>query len=119
MNKCYILKKNEDIKELFNKKKSVGNRYFSIYYEKTRVNKDIEKDFKMVVSVSKKVGKAHLRNYLRRVVKEIIRKKLDQYDNLHLLIVVKSAAVNLSYCEKEIEIIKLINKIRGEKDEKR
>lgn len=117
MNKSYILKKNEDIKELFNKKKSVGNRYFSIYYEKTKSNNK-EKDFKMVVSVSKKVGKAHLRNYLRRVIKEIIRMNMSDYCNLHILIIVKGAAIKLSYQEKETELLKLINKIRGVKDEK-
>lgn len=118
MNKCYILKKNEDIKELFSQKKSVGNRYFSIYYDKGYHKNDEDINLKMVVSVSKKVGKAHLRNYLRRVMKEIVRKNIEDFNNLRLLIVVKRNAVELSYVEKEKELLKLIKKIRGIKDEK-
>lgn len=118
MNKCYILKKNEDIKELFCKKKSVGNRYFSIYYDKVYHKNDDDINLKMVVSVSKKVGKAHLRNYLRRVMKEIVRKNIEDFNNLSLLIVVKKNAIELSYIEKEKELLKLIKKIRGIKDEK-
>lgn len=112
MNKAYILKKNEDIKSLISKKQSVGNRFFTIYYYKCE-------GIQIAVSVSKKLGKAYLRNYLKRVVKEILRNQLDDLCNIKMLIVIKAPSIDLTFEEKRKELIKLINKIKGGKNEKR
>lgn len=104
MNKAYIIKKNEDIKSLVSKKNSVGSNYYAIYYKKAN-------DFKMAVSISKKIGKAHIRNYNKRVTKEIIRKNIESLNNINLLIVIKKASLELKYNEKENEILRLLNKI--------
>lgn len=111
MNKEYVLKKNEEIKSLINKKQSVGNRYYAIYYA-------ISSDFRVAVSVSKKLGKAHDRNYYKRVTKEIVRKNLDIINNVELLIVVKKSSTDLSYQEKEKELKKLLYMIKDGKNEK-
>lgn len=110
MNKVYILKKNHEIEQLIRYKHSVGNRFFSIYYKK-------DVDTKIVVSVSKKIGKAVERNYQKRIVKEILRKNISQIKNMHILISVKILSLELNYEEKSREVCKLIRKIKGDKDE--
>ncbi len=108
MNKQYILKKNHDIDSLVKFKQSVGNTYYAIYYRKSE-------SLQIVVSVSKKLGKAVVRNYNKRVIKEIIRKNMDQIPFVNMLIVVKKNSLNLTYLEKEVEIIKLIKRIKVKK----
>lgn len=110
MNRAYILKKNEEIKSLINKKQSVGNRYYAIYYASSS-------GFKVAVSVSKKLGKAHDRNYYKRVTKEIIRKNLDNIEKVEMLIVIKKSSIDLSYQDKEKELKRLLYKIKDGKNE--
>jgi ribonuclease P protein component len=77
MNRKYSLKKNHDIKELLQKKQSVGNKYYVIYYDY------IERKTPLIaLSVSRKVGNAVERNYEKRVVREIIRPLLETIENI-------------------------------------
>lgn len=108
MNKQYILKKNHDIDSLVKEKQSVGNTYFAIYYRKSE-------SLQIVVSVSKKLGKAVVRNYQKRVIKEILRKNMELIPYVDMLVVVKLNSLNLTYQEKENEIIKLIKRFKVKK----
>lgn len=108
MNKQYILKKNHDIDSLVKEKQSVGNTYFAIYYRKSE-------SLQIVVSVSKKLGKAVVRNYQKRVIKEILRKNMELIPSVDMLVVVKLNSLNLTYQEKENEIIKLIKRFKVKK----
>lgn len=112
MNKRYILRKNKDIEKLLSYKKSVGNVYYAIYYQNNLEN------LKVVASVSKKIGDAVERNYQKRVVKEIIRKNIDMNLKISCLIIVKKKSLDLSFLEKENNLIYLFNKIikQGEKN---
>ena len=73
MNKKYIIKKNEEIEVIVKKGKKRVSKYFIIYM----VNND--KDYNMYcVSVSKKLGKANVRNKIKRRTKDILMKnKID------------------------------------------
>ena len=112
MNRKYSLKKNYEIEKLVKAKKSVGNRYYAIYYQITN-----ELDPKIAISVSKRFKTAVKRNYNKRVTKEIIRKYLDGLNNLKMLIVVKDSVDKLTYKEKEGQLMYLINKILRSKNE--
>lgn len=108
MNKRYVLKKSKDIEELVKTRCSVGSKYYAIYYKKEET-----KEFKIAVSVSKKVGTSPVRNYEKRIVREIMR--LNQLENIQgyqLLIVIKKLATDLDYQGKEKEINELIKRIR-------
>lgn len=111
MNKQYIIKSNDEIKAIISKRKSVGSSFYAIYFKKST-------DFKLCVTVSKKIGNAVERNYQKRVVKEIIRKQMDKIRNVNLIIVVKQNSISLSFVDKEKEITRLIKKIRGINNEK-
>ena len=110
MNKKYSLKKSHDIEQLIKKKQSVGHRFFVIYY-------DYSEEIKIAISISKKVGKAVVRNYNKRVIREIVRANLELFEGLTCLIVIKEKSTELNYTEKSVEILKLLNKIKGDKNE--
>lgn len=106
MNKKYSLKKSYEIKRLIAKKKSVGNRFYAIYY-------DCGGCTQIAISISKKLCKAHDRNYNKRVIREILRNNFSLLVNKSMLIVIKEKSISLSFKEKEIELEKLLKKIRG------
>jgi len=105
MNKKYSLKKNKDIEKLVHMKKSVGNKFYSIYY---LIN---NKEPRIAISASKKLGNAVSRNYEKRVIREIVRPLLNNIGGYDLLIVIKSTAPNLSFEEKKGHVEYLLNKI--------
>ena len=69
MKKKYRIKKSNEIQQLMSKKKTVGNSYFILYHE----SKPENENFRYAISVSKKYGKAHERNLMKRRIREIIK----------------------------------------------
>ena len=107
MNKEYSLKKSYEIERLIKLKQSVGNKYYVIYY-------DYNDKTKVAYSINKKVGKAHIRNYNKRITREIVRNNFDLVKDLKILIVIKEKSTELNYIEKEKEITMLLKQIRKE-----
>ena len=107
MNHKYSLKKNHEIQKLVSKpNKSVGSKYYVIYYQKAEGTK-------IAVSVSKKIGKAIFRNYQKRITREILRLHFNHLQNKEMLVVVKANSLALSFSEKEREIERLLKTIEG------
>ena len=107
MNKAKIIKNSETYSEIINKKRFEKNQYFSIYYEKTdNLNK-------YGITVPKKVGKAHIRNKLKRQIKNII---ITNEKNIQIgfnyVIIIKEASLRLSYQEMTNELLNLFKKVR-------
>lgn len=113
MNKKYSLKKNYDIEKLVKERKSVGNTYYAIYYNDSNLQ-----DPKIAISVSKKLGKAVVRNYEKRVIREIVSKNMNLLTPIQYLIIVKVKSMDLTFKEKEKELKYLFKKIRKNKGEK-
>lgn len=105
MEKEYIIKKNDDIATLVGKKKRLYSDNYIVYYYKYE-------RFKLAVSVSKKLGKANIRNYEKRVVKEILRPLVKQMPNYQMLIVVREKALESEFLAKKEDLLGLIKKIR-------
>lgn len=105
MEKEYIIKKNEDIATLVGKKKRLFSDNYIVYYYK-------HERFKLAVSVSKKLGKANIRNYEKRVVKEILRPLVKQMPSYQMLIVVREKALESEFLAKKEDLLGLIKKIR-------
>lgn len=104
------LKKRSDFVKTYNKKKSFGNRNLVLYINKNDL------DYSRVgITISKKVGKATVRNKIRRRMKEILRAYQDRIkDGYDLVIVVKKNVPNISFQELKgsfLHIIK-ISKMR-------
>ena len=106
MNKDKIIRKSEDFTKIIKNNQSVKNKYFSIYYQKS--DKTL-----YGITIPKKIGKAHIRNKLKRQLKNIIinNEKYIQ-TNINYVIIIKELSVNLNYEELQNEFINLIKKVR-------
>ena len=106
MNKKYIISKNEEIASIVSSGHKNYSNYFIIY------NIESENDYNMYcTSVSKKIGKAHIRNKIKRIIKDILMKN-KLFLKRKYVIIVKKEALDASY--KELEEV-LINQIKGAK----
>lgn len=109
MNKQYIIRKNEEIENIVKTGKKTVSKYFIIYNKE-----DINEYNRYCVSVSKKLGKAHTRNKIKRRIKDILMKnKIDL--SKKYVIIIRKEAVTASY--EDLKNI-LIKQIKGEKNEK-
>ena len=106
MNKEKIIKKSEQFTEIINQGKSIKNQYFSIFY--TQSNETL-----YGITVPKKVGKAHIRNKLKRQIKNIITtNEKDIQTNINYVIIIKECSKKLDYFNLEKELLNLIKKVR-------
>ena len=111
MKKKNIIKKQNEYTEIINKSPYIKNNYFIIYYKKNN------EENRFGISVPKKTGKAHIRNKIKRRIKNII--DLNEF-NIHnqydYVIIIRKRLIELDYHEMESQLISLIKKI-GEKNE--
>ena len=108
MNKDRIIKKSETYSEIISKKKCIKNKYFSVYYEKTNIEN------KYGITIPKKIGKAHIRNKIKRQIKNIIMTNEKNIQmGFNYVIIIKEAILELTYQNIEKEIIDLLKKVRN------
>ena len=106
MNKNKIIRKSETYTEIISQKHSVKSMYFSIYYIESN-------DTLYGITVPKKIGKAHIRNKVKRQIKNIIitnENNIQTYYNY--VIIIKEAALKLDYASLEKELLNLMKKVR-------
>ena len=106
MNKDKIIKSSKVYSEIISQNISCKNNYFSLYYQKTD-------NTLFGITVPKKVGKAHIRNKLKRQIKNIISNNEKNIQNKNsYVIIVKETALDLTYLEKETKLMELFKKVR-------
>lgn len=111
MKKKQIIQKEIEFTELIKNYPYKKNPYFVIYYRKTKENN------RYGISVPKKTGKAHIRNKIKRRIKNII----DQNEKMvhspyDYVIIIRKRLLELNYQQMEEQLINLMKKI-GEKNE--
>ncbi|MGG3841339.1 ribonuclease P protein component [Anoxybacillus kestanbolensis] len=74
MKKKYRIKKNDEFQEVFKQGTSVANRQFVIYV----LDKPEQAYFRIGLSVSKKIGKAVVRNRVKRYVRQVFHEEWDR-----------------------------------------
>ena len=94
MKKEYRVKSSQDFDNIIRKKQSFANRQFVIYYQENKLD-----HMRLGISVSKKLGKAHERNKLKRYVRESFKTRKDFLKNYDIIIIVRPAAKGLSFLE--------------------
>lgn len=94
MKKEYRVKRSQDFDNIIRKKQSFANRQFVIYYQENKLD-----HMRLGISVSKKLGKAHERNRLKRYVRESFKTRKDFLKNYDIIIIVRPAAKGLSFLE--------------------
>ena len=94
MKKEYRVKKSQDFDNIIRKKQSFANRQFVIYYQENKLD-----HMRLGISVSKKLGKAHERNRLKRYVRESFKTRKDFLKNYDIIVIVRPAAKELPFLE--------------------
>ena len=94
MKKEYRVKKSQDFDNIIRKKQSFANRQFVIYYQENKLD-----HMRSGTPASKKLGKAHERNRLKRYVRESFKTRKDFLKNYDIIIIVRPAAGGLSFLE--------------------
>ena len=95
MKKYEIVKKHEEFNNIIKSSHFIKNEYFVIY------NKDTLNNYpRFGIAISTKFGKAHIRNYYKRITKNIIdqNKKLFK-NNQDYIIMIKKSCLNVKYNE--------------------
>ena len=107
MKKIYRIKKNEDIKLVLDNKKSAGNKNYIIYIMKNSE----AKNFRVAMSVSKKIGNAVVRNRQKRLIRQVFNSNKDKIKLYEIFVIARSNVVNLTYNEVEQNILHLLKKL--------
>ena len=112
MKKKDIVKSKILFNDIIKEGKRNANKYFVLCYVKNSINKN-----NYGIAVGKKIGNAVVRNKLKRQIRNIIDNNNKLFPNYYnYIIICKKEILELSFLEKEKELIKIFNK--GEKNEK-
>ena len=105
MKKEKILKKSEDFSKIISNQQSIKNKYFSLYYKESN-------NTLYGITVPKKIGKAVIRNKLKRQLKNIISNN-EKYiqSNYNYVIIIKEPALKLDYEGLINNLIDLMKKV--------
>ena len=106
MKKEYRVKKNEDFSYIIKHKHSLANRSFIIYYVKNDLN-----HARIGISVSKKLGKAVIRNKIKRQVRMIVQQTINFNDNYDYIVIVRNKYLDLDFISNLNELKYLYKKI--------
>ena len=105
MKKKNIIKSKLEYTKIIKNCKYKKNNYFVIYYCKTTKNN------RYGISVPKKIGKAYLRNKIKRRLKNIIdHNEFNIQKPYDYVIIIRKRLIELNYQEMEKSFISIINK---------
>lgn len=106
LRRAHRLKKNKDFQITYKKGKSVAGQYVILYYIKN--NSDLNK---FGFSVSKKIGKAVVRNRTKRILRECCRLHQNELKTgYNIIFIARPKIKGIKYRLVEQEIMKLFAK---------
>ena len=107
MKKEYRVKKSEEIEKIIKHRQSIGNKYYILY----KMKNNETSHFRYAMSVSKKLGKAHIRNRLKRQVTSIIDNlPINLNLNYDVFIIVRKTILDIDYDTMKNELEYLFKK---------
>ena len=98
MKKKNIVRKKSDFSRIIKTTKPIVSKFYVIYIERTN-----DPEYHFGISVSKKLGKAVLRNKLKRQLKYIIDKK-DYQKGFNCIIILRKSVLNANFTRKQEEL---------------
>lgn len=99
------LKKNKQFTYLYKKGKRSFTKHLTLYTMTSKF-----KDYKIGYSVSKRIGKANVRNKIKRRMKEIVRTNGFAQNYNNYVLVAKEGIEEVSFLELSNEIREIFNK---------
>lgn len=120
MKKRRRIKKNEDFQKVFKGGKSFANRQFVVYY----LEKEGQEEFRIGLSINKKIAKAVTRNQIKRYVRQsFLELNDDLKQNMDYVIIARNPAATMNFHEtkKSLEHVLKIAKVlkRSSRDKKK
>ncbi|CAM3207863.1 ribonuclease P protein component [Leuconostoc rapi] len=114
MRKTFRIKKPTEFQIVFNKHRSVANKYFIVY----QLDKQEQKHFRLGISVSKKIGKAHDRVWVKRRIRQsMLELKPQISQEIDILVIARPAVAKQSQQfikEQMIHVLKLAHILKVE-----
>lgn len=109
MKKKYRIKSEIDFQHIFEKKQSKANKQFVIYY----VKKNNQEHLRVGLSVSKKLGKAVVRNQIKRKIRRAFH-ELDGFfkQNYDIIVIARLPVVTMSVAEIKKSLLHVMNLCR-------
>lgn len=103
----YSIKKTQEFKEIYKKRKSFSNDFFVLY-----TNENINNDYnRLGISVSKKVGNSVIRHKIKRRIRDIFYRNNDSLKKVYdIVIVCKNTISKICYKELNNSFIELCRK---------
>jgi ribonuclease P protein component len=115
MNKHQRIKKNAEFQKIFKRGKSFANRQFVVYC----LAKEGQVDFRIGLSVSKKIGNAVTRNRIKRYIRQAFLEMKEEINpNMDYVIIARHQAASLDFHESKknlqhvLKVAKMIQKIK-------
>ncbi len=107
MRKENVLKNNYEFNRIIENQAYRKNRYFVVYFVPNFLN-----HARFGISVGKKIGKAVVRNRLKRQVRSIVDENKKYYSNgFDYIIMVRKGCLSISYQEMKMQLYQLLNQI--------
>jgi len=104
INKKHRLRDNKDFSLVYRKGKSYASDLLVLYVL------DKSNDFQAGFSISKKIGKAVVRNKIKRRLSEIIRLTLENFRDCKIVLIARKPITDKSYKEIEVSLQRLLKK---------
>ncbi|HGH7174807.1 TPA: ribonuclease P protein component [Bacillus wiedmannii] len=102
MKKKYRIKKNDEFQTVFQKGKSNANRQLVVY----QLDKEEQPNFRIGLSVSKKIGNAVVRNRIKRMIRQSITELKDEIDSgKDFVIIARKPCAEMTYEELKKSLI--------------
>lgn len=112
MNRDYFLKKDLDFKKVYRNRKTFGNKNFTLYVRKNGLD-----HCRMGFSINKKVGKAVVRNRIKRRLRALYEKYFDRIlPGWDYILVIKTNVADLDFSQTEsafYHILKVSKSFKG------
>lgn len=109
LKKSQRVKKNEDFQKVFKKGKSVANRQFVVY----SYRKEDQLEFRIGLSVGKKIGNAVTRNRIKRYIRQAFLEMKDELKNDRDYVIIarhQAAALDFHETKKSLQHVLRIAK---------
>lgn len=108
MQKCYRIKKSQEIEQVMKKGRSKANPYF-IVYKYAKNNND---NFRIAISVGKKIGKAVERNKVKRYIRNVTTEhKHEMNPNYDYFVIARKGVKDLDYVTFKEKLEQLYKKM--------
>lgn len=105
--KKYRIKKNEEFQEVFKKGTSVANRQFVLYV----LDKPEQPYFRIGLSVSKKIGKAVVRNRVKRYIRQVFHEERDRIEiGKDYVIIARMPVATMEYEETKKSLLHVLRR---------